>query len=114
MKYKSLAQAKSFTNSACSGLEYHIDADDTELGVSYIELRGRYPEQGRITNELCKEVCYIKSGTGQVVVEGEPVELIAGDMIMLEPNDRYYWQGALDMVVACTPAWTPEQHKHVD
>jgi mannose-6-phosphate isomerase-like protein (cupin superfamily) len=87
---------------------------DKDINVAYVEIRGRYPDKGRVTNEVCKEMAYITEGKGKIVVEGEEIELNELDLILLEPGERYYWEGNLKMVVPCTPAWYPEQHKEVE
>ena len=48
------------------------------------------------------------------MVEGKEVELQEGDMILIEPGERYFWDGNLTMFVPCTPAWYPGQHKKVE
>lgn len=87
---------------------------DKDLNVAHIEIKGRYPVQGRIINEVCKELAYIVAGQGTVVVEGQAVELREGDAVALEPGERLYWEGRMKMLVSCTPAWYPEQHKEVE
>lgn len=53
-------------------------------------------------------------GSGKIVVEGKEIELNEKDLILLEPGERFYWEGNMKMLVPCNPAWYPEQHKEVD
>jgi mannose-6-phosphate isomerase-like protein (cupin superfamily) len=113
MKIVHKNQTKEFKNSdTCIATEYALM--DKDINVAYVEIKGRYPDKGRVTNEVCKEMAYITEGKGKIVVEGEEIELNEQDLILLEPGERYYWEGDLKMVVPCTPAWYPEQHKEVE
>jgi hypothetical protein len=35
-------------------------------------------------------------------------------MILIEPEEKYYWDGNFTLFVPCTPAWYPEQHEEID
>ena len=106
-------QTHKFQNSdVCTAIEYPLG--DENINGAVIELSGRYPDTGRVVNEECKELAYVISGSGKVVVEGEEVELKEGGLVLIEPGERYYWDGNMTMFVPCTPAWYPEQHKEVE
>jgi len=53
-------------------------------------------------------------GSGKIVVEGKEVILNEKDLILLEPGEKYYWEGNMKMLVPCAPAWYSEQHKEVE
>lgn len=99
-------------NNVCTAIEYPLG--DKDINGAVIELKGRYPDKGRVVNLKCKELAYIIKGSGKVVVEGKEVELNEGDLILLEPGEKYFWEGELVMFVPCVPAWYPEQHKEVE
>lgn len=106
-------QAKSFKNSdVCTAIEYPLE--DKDINGAIIELKGRYPDKGRVVNEKCKELAYIIEGSGRVVVEGKEVKLEKGDLVLIEPEERCFWEGNLIMFMPCTPAWYPEQYKGVE
>ena len=106
-------QTKKFKNSdVCTAIEYPLE--DKDINGAIIELRGRYPEKGRVTNLKCKELAYIINGSGRIVVEDKEVELNEGDLILIEPGERYFWEGNLVMFMSCVPAWYPEQHKEIE
>jgi mannose-6-phosphate isomerase-like protein (cupin superfamily) len=95
----------------CVATEYPLG--DEDINGAVIELTGRYPDKGRVVNEKCKELVYVIEGSGKLVVEGKEIELNKGDMVLIEPKERYYFDGNLTMFVPCTPAWYPEQHKEI-
>lgn len=96
----------------CTAFEYPIN--DKDINLALIELDGRYPTEGRAVNEICKELAYVLSGQGSVEVEGEVIELTAGDVVLIEPGEKYFWQGRMKLLMPCTPAWTAEQYRQVN
>lgn len=42
------------------------------------------------------------------------IEFKQGDLIIIEKNEYYSFEGKFEAAVPCTPAWTSEQHKYVD
>ena len=113
MKSITQAQANSFSNSpTCYGEEYNFN--DKDLNIALITVNGRYPEAGFATNEVCKEISYVVSGSGSVHTEHESLELHPGDAIMLQPGEKFYWEGKnMRMIMPCSPSFYPEQHKVV-
>lgn len=110
MKLIKKEQSQEFKNGdTCIADEYPIH--DPDINIALIKITGRYPENGYTTNELCKEIAYVVEGEGRVVVEGKEIEIKNGDVVFLEPREKFYWEGNLTMVMSCTPAWTLEQHK---
>ena len=106
-------QTKTFKNSdVCTAIEYPLGDDD--INGAIIKLSGRYPDKGRVVNLKCKELAYIIEGSGRAVVEEKEVKLNKGDLVLIEPGEKYFWEGNLIMFVPCTPAWYPEQHKEVE
>lgn len=95
----------------CTALEYPMT--DKDINGAVIELAGRYPDKGRVTNLKCKELVYVISGTGKVVIEGNEVLLNPGDLVLIEPEEKYFFAGSIKLLSSCTPAWYPEQHAKV-
>lgn len=93
----------------CTALEYPLD--DKDINGAVVTIHGRYPETGFATNTLCKELVYIMHGHGIIGVNGDKQKLRQGDLVLLLPGEKYYFDGTMEMFVPCTPAWFPEQHK---
>lgn len=112
MKIARQTQTKEHKNSpACLAIEYPLK--DKKINGALIRLNGRYPNQGRVVNLKCKEMAYIIKGSGRLVVEGKEVKLTTGDLVLIDPGEKYFWEGSLEMFVPCTPAWHPSQHQEV-
>lgn len=113
MKIIHKSQTKIFKNSDnCTAIEYPMG--DKDINGAVIELNGRYPEKGRVVNMECKELAYILEGSGKIVIEGEEIQFKQGDLLLLEPKEKYFWEGNCKMFVPCVPAWWPEQHMEVE
>lgn len=97
---------------ACVITDHAIN--DTQIDTVIAEITGRYPATGCVTNQKCKEIAYVQGGSGKLVVEGKEWNLNPGDQVLIEPNEKYFWDGHLTLFIACSPAWYPEQHVLVD
>ena len=95
-------------------IAYEYLTNDKDINVAYVEIDGRYPDKGRVVNTKCKEIGFVTEGTGKLVVEGNEQTLGAQDVFLILPNQKYYFEGKLKLVVPCTPAWHPEQHKYCE
>ncbi len=112
MKIIQKHQTKEFKNSdVCTAIEYPLG--DSNINIAVIKLSGRYPATGYAVNEECKEIGFVMEGSGIVCVEGEIVKLETGDSVLIEPHEKFYWDGTMTILMPCTPAWTPQQYKVV-
>lgn len=113
MKIATKQQTQERKNSDyCHVTEYPIG--DKAIDFSVVKLSGRYPDERRATNLICQEIIYIHAGKGKVVVEGKETSLNAGDVVLIEPGEKYFWEGNMDLFISCRPAFSVEQHKHID
>lgn len=44
----------------------------------------------------------------------EMIEFNQGDVILIDKNEYYAFEGNFEAAVPCTPAWYSEQHKYID
>lgn len=63
---------------------------DENLHGAVVELKGRYPENGRVVNEKCLEIAYIIKGSGKLILESEEIEFKEGDQLLIKPGQKYY------------------------
>lgn len=106
-------QTEKFKNSdSCTAIEYPLE--DKDIDGAVVELVGRYPEKGRVVNLKCKELSYIVSGSGKIVVEGHETVVQEGDLVLINPKERYFWDGNIVMFISCNPVWQIDQHKKVE
>lgn len=105
-------QAQEFIlNDGCRAYEYPLG--DKDINGAIIKLDGRYPQKGYALNTVCKELAYIIEGNGTLTQGSTNHELQTGDMLLLLPGEKYYFEGRMTMLMPCTPAWYPEQHQTV-
>ncbi len=113
MKIVRRDQTKKVQNGkSCYAFEYPMG--DKEINGAIIGITGKYPENGRLVNEKVREMVYVMQGKGSITIEGDFIQLQEGDLLMIEPGERYVWEGSMRMFVPCVPAWYPEQHKQVE
>ena len=98
-------------NEFCTATAY--PTGDKDISVALIELTGRYPSKGTVLNEKCKELAYVIKGSGKLIVENKEVLLGEGDLVWIEPGEKYFWDGHMTLLMSCTPAWYPEQHREI-
>ena len=113
MKFIKKSNAVKGANSnKCETLEYSFKDKDMDLGIATIT--GRYPENGFCVNTISKELIYVLDGNGKLYFENNCIEFEEGDSILINSNEKYYWDSTYCIVsMTCTPAWNEEQHKLV-
>ena len=100
---------KGANSDKCKTLEYSFNDKDIDLGIATIT--GRYPESGFCVNVISKELIYVLDGKGKLYLENDCVEFEKGDSILIDQNEKYYWDSTCCIVsMSCTPAWNEEQH----
>lgn len=110
MRIIKLEQAEKSNNSEkCKVLEYSFNDKDIDCATAVIS--GRYPDIGYCMNEECKELIYVIEGEGTLNKEDGIIKFKKGDAILINKGEKYYWDAHCTIVMPCTPAWYPEQHK---
>lgn len=112
MKFiKQTASIPHENSATCTAYEY--ETNETTINGARIVLSGRYPETGQAVNTISKELVYVLQGQGQAFIKDQRVSLAIGDQLLIEPNEPYYFDGHMELYIACSPAWQPEQHQHI-
>lgn len=106
-------QTKKVANSkTCRAFVYSLE--DKDVSGAIIKLDGRYPDKGKVINLVCKELAYVVKGKGIVCVSGKKVKIKTGDLILINPKEKFFWQGKLTMFISCTPPFNTKQHKETE
>lgn len=108
MLIKSSERIKNENSLDCTVYEYPFE--DEDINMAAVELTGRYPSSGYVFNESVKEMIFVVSGTGKIIIEESEYALHKGDMILILPKQKYFLEGDLELVIPCSP----EQHKHFE
>ena len=95
-------------------LEYSIKLNEKNIDLCINTITGRYPEKGYCTNKVCQEICYILEGKGSINKKDEVIDFKAGDVIFVDKNDIYFWNGECKIIMVCTPAWYKGQCELLD
>lgn len=112
MKIVTKDKAVNITNSETSKLlEYSVELNDKDIDFAINTINGRYPETGYCSNTKCKELAYILEGSGFLNKKDEYLEFNQGDLLLIDKEEVYYWEGNCKIIMICTPAWYKEQCK---
>jgi len=112
MIVKKESRVKHENSPKCIAFEYPMN--DKDINVAFIEIKGRYPDKGQVTNEVVKELVFVSKGKCKITIEGKETELEEGDSVLILPKQKYFFDGNMEIVVSCAPAWFPEQHKQIN
>ena len=111
MKKWSDEEGTEFRNSdICYGREYNPGSGT--IDIAKISIRGRFPETGYGYLEEAHEMAVVIKGNGYIETKaGVRHDLKAGDVVYVEPMERFRWGGDMDLIVPCGPAFDPAKHK---
>ena len=84
----------------------------------YLKQIAPYDDSYKIkTNEYTSVELYDKDGN---LIDKVPaktrksIELKKDDVVLIDIDEKYYWEGKMRLGIPCTPAWYPEQHEDID
>jgi quercetin dioxygenase-like cupin family protein len=100
------------SNDVCIITEHPLG--DETINFALAEVSGRYPTTGYALNHQSKELVHVHEGSGKVVIEGKEHSVQKGDLVLIEPGEKFYWDGMLTLSISCTPAWTEKQNEMVE
>jgi len=87
---------------------------DQNFDFAIVNISGRYPNEQRAVNTQCKEMAYVQEGIGKVVVNYVEYPLHTGDIVLIDINEKFYWEGNLKLFICCNPAFDINQHQLVE
>ena len=93
---------------ACVVHDYALG--DADIDGAVAEITGREPSGGFEANTKCKELCYVVKGNGTLFFENKHIRLAEGDMVLIQPMEKYYWDGNMTLFISCSPKWRYEDH----
>ena len=115
MKIVKKEEATKIKNSDTSHLlEYSNGLKDADIDCAVNIITGRYPETGYAVNEKVKELVYVLEGTGTLNKKDESISFNQGDVLLIDKEEVYFWDGNCKIIMVCTPAWYKEQCKLLD
>lgn len=114
MEFIKKEQAEFYSGNGYSGMDY--PSADKDINFAVININGRSPKKGFQVNNGCKELLYIMRGKGSIYLKNnnEKIEFSQGDVILINKEECYAFEGDFEAAVPCTPAWTSDQHKYID
>lgn len=107
MLYKTFKDTEIFQGKTNKTYEYNIE--DKDINYCIVEINGRFPLNGKLMNQISKEMVHILEGSGTIVVDETTYNLKKDDVVLIMPGQKYYWKGCMRLGASCSPAWTPDQ-----
>ena len=104
-------QSLVFHNGNVTAHEY--PSQNPNISGGYVEIKGRHPVEGWICNNSCTELVFIIKGSATLFTDKESIFLNEMDQVIIDPKERYYWDGDCVAFVPATPPWTPEQTENI-
>jgi mannose-6-phosphate isomerase-like protein (cupin superfamily) len=113
MKITTKLQAVDHKNSNnCIVTEYNLGVEMIDFAIARVT--GRYPDRGHALNTSCQEMAYVNEGSGKICINGKDFSIQTGDLVLIDPQEKFYWEGTLTLHITCRPAWSKEQHQIID
>jgi len=113
MEFIESTKGEFYSGNGYSGIDY--PSTDKDINFAVIKISSRSPKSGFQVNTACKELLYILNGSGTIYMKDDiKRDFFQGDVIIIDKNECYAFDGDFEAAVPCTPAWTSDQHKYVD
>lgn len=106
-------ETEQFQNgNSCTVQKYSFPS--SRLGFVTAEIKGRYPEQGKVLNEVSDETYYVMSGSCTIYHQSGEYFLEAGDVFYF-PAGKWWWVESdhLSIAVCTAPPWSAEQYRQL-
>jgi len=104
--------AKAYSGDGYTGMDY--PSTDKTINFAVIKINGRTPKSGFQVNLEVKGLYYIIEGSGKLYLKDndEVIEFKKGDVLQIDEQEWYAFEGDFEAAVTNAPAWTIEQHKY--
>lgn len=93
------------------GVDISIYGADTTSGFVYEETEAGHFEE--FYNTESTYTWFIIDGDGIFVIDDEKIEVGSKDLVVVPPNRRIYYFGKMKMLLCTSPAFNPENERHV-
>ena len=112
MEFVPFEKTEIFSSENAKIFEYNLK--DKDINVCYCEINGRYPKTGCSINEKCKELAFVLSGNGKVIINNNEHLIKEKDVILINKDEKFFWEGNLKLILPCSPAWNSKQYKTIE
>lgn len=82
-----------------------------EAAIVYQETKTGHHEE--FYHSKSNFIFYIIKGSGTWFIEDQPYKVETGDVVIIPPNNKFYYKGNLKQICITTPAWEEEYEHHV-
>jgi len=104
-------KAISFEKQGVTMRVYNTKEQCPEAAIVYQETQKGHHEE--FFHSKSTFIFYIIQGEGTWFIEDKPFKAEAGDVVIIPPNNRFYYKGTLKQICITSPSWEPEYEHHV-
>jgi mannose-6-phosphate isomerase-like protein (cupin superfamily) len=104
-------QAIEFEKQGVKMRVYNTKDQCPEASIVYQETKKGHQEE--FYHSKSNFIFYIIEGSGTWFIESKPYDVAAGDVLIIPPNNSFYYQGNLRQVCITVPSWEQEYEHHV-
>jgi mannose-6-phosphate isomerase-like protein (cupin superfamily) len=87
------------------------DKESPAMSCAYIEMNGRH---GKLMYKKSDRLYYVISGHGVFTIDGKPVEVKEGDVLMVPKDTPYDYEGEMELLLVDSPAFDPLADKSLE
>lgn len=91
---------------------YEYDTGSSVINGALITIAGRYPESGWALNTHSTSLIHVTKGGGVALFDRNSIDLASDDELLIEPDEKYAFEGDMTILYVATPAWTTDQAEH--
>jgi mannose-6-phosphate isomerase-like protein (cupin superfamily) len=112
VKHIRQADAQKHVNSPnCIVFEY---GQNTNSDIATARIDGRYPEKNFALSTESEMIIYVIDGQGAITTKESEVTLQPGDVVCVDKNEPYFYQGSnLYISMHSTPAWNSQHYREI-
>jgi mannose-6-phosphate isomerase-like protein (cupin superfamily) len=104
-------QAIEFEKQGVRMMVYNSKDQCPEASIVYQETQKGHREE--FYHSKSNFIFYIIEGRGTWYIEDQPYDVKAGDVVIIPPNNRFYYKGNLKQICITSPAWEEEFEHHI-
>lgn len=88
------------------GWSYTSSKDLSNGSVAVIEVNGNH---GKVMSKISNRIYYIIEGNGIFIVDGKKLDVKKDDVVIVEKNTPYDYEGKMKLFLVHIPAWDEAQ-----
>lgn len=110
------SQSHSYNKDKVRVTEFNF-SNNNIMNDAEIIIRGRYPKEGYILNEISTALVSVESGSATFTLKDQKSQQIrTGDRLLIKPGEPYVFNTDNELLIRyiATPAWSAQQSRIIE